>query len=49
MATKNQNLKRQVEFFNEYLEIFGTPEQDYVLININHFKRAQYGEKLKEF
>lgn len=49
MATKNQILKRPVEFFNEYLEAFGTLEKDYVLININHFKRAQYGEKLKEF
>ena len=49
MATKNQILKRPVEFFNEYLELFGTLEQDYSLININHFKRAQYGEKLKEF
>ena len=49
MAIKNQILKRPVEFFNEYLEIFGTMEQDYVLINVNHFKRAQYGDKLKEF
>ena len=49
MANKNQILKRPVEFFNEYLLTFGTIEQDYVLININHFKRAQYGERLKEF
>jgi len=48
-STKNQNLKRPVEFFEEYLKLFGTLEKDYVLININHFKRAQYGEKLKEF
>jgi len=49
MANKNQILKRPVEFFKEYLLTFGTIEQDYVLININHFKRAQYGERLKEF
>jgi hypothetical protein len=49
MANKNQILKKPVDFFNEYLLVFGTLEQDYVLININHFKRAQYGEKLKEF
>ncbi len=49
MGTKNQILKRPVEFFNEYLLQFGTLEQDYVLININHFKRAQYSERLKEF
>ena len=49
MANKNQILKRPVDFFNEYLLAFGTLEQDYVLININHFKRAQYGDKLKEF
>ena len=49
MATKNQILKRPVEFFHEYLQLFGTLEQDYVLININHFKRAQYGDHLKEF
>jgi hypothetical protein len=49
MANKNQILKRPVEFFKDYLLTFGTIEQDYVLININHFKRAQYGERLKEF
>jgi len=49
MANKNQILKKRVEFFNEYLLVFGTLEQDYVMININHFKRAQYGDKLKEF
>ena len=49
MANKNQILKKPIEFFNEYLVEFGTLEQDYVLININHFKRAQYGDKLKEF
>ena len=51
MANKNKNqiLKRPVDFFREYLLTFGTVEQDYVLININHFKRAQYGERLKEF
>ena len=48
-STKNQILKRPVEFFEEYLVLFGTLEQEYVLININHFKRAQYGDKLKEF
>jgi hypothetical protein len=49
MANKNQILKKPVAFFNEYLLEFGTLEQEYVLININHFKRAQYGVKLKEF
>jgi hypothetical protein len=49
MANKNQILKKPVEFFKEYLLTFGTLEQDYILININHFKRAQYGERLKEF
>jgi hypothetical protein len=49
MANKNQILKKPVEFFREYLLTCGTVEQDYVLININHFKRAQYGERLKEF
>jgi hypothetical protein len=49
MASKNQILKKPVEFFNEYLLKFGTLEQDYVLININHFKRAQYSDTLKEF
>ena len=49
MANKNQILKRKVEFFTEYLLTFGTLEQDYILININHFKRAQYSERLKEF
>ena len=47
--TKNQILKRPVDQFEEYLRAFGTQEQDYVLVNIYHFKRAQYGEKLKEF
>jgi hypothetical protein len=47
--SKNQILKKPVEFFHEYLQLFGSLEQDYVLININHFKRAQYGDKLKEF
>ena len=47
--SKNQILKRPVDRFEEYLRAFGTQEQDYVLVNINHFKRAQYGEKLKEF
>lgn len=49
MATKNQILKKPIDFFNEYLLEFGTIEQDYVLININHFKRSQYSDKLKEF
>ena len=49
VSTKNQILKKEVEFFQEYLELFGSLEQDYVMININHFKRAQYGDKLKEF
>jgi hypothetical protein len=49
MANKNQILKKPIDFFNEYLLAFGTLEQDYVMININHFKRAQYGDKLKEF
>lgn len=49
MANKNQILKKPIDFFNEYLLAFGTLEQEYVLININHFKRAQYGDKLKEF
>ena len=48
-VSKNQILKKPVDHFEEYLRAFGTPEQNYVLININHFKRAQYGEKLREF
>ncbi len=49
MGVKNQILKRPVEFFNEYLEKFGTLEKNYILINPNHYKRAEYSDLLKEF
>jgi len=49
MGAKNQILKEKIEFFKEYLIKFGTIENNYVLINPNHFKRAKYSEILKEF
>ena len=49
MGIKNQILKRPVEFFREYLEKFGTLEKNYILINPNHYKRAEYSDLLKEF
>jgi hypothetical protein len=49
MSVKNQILRGKIDFFNEYLFKFGTIENNYVLINPNHFKRAKYSEILKEF
>lgn len=45
----NKILKEKVPFFNEYLLKFGTLENNYVMMNPNHFKRAKYSETLKEF
>ena len=49
MGVKNQILKEKIDFFSEYLIKLGTIENNYVLINPNHFKRAKYSEILKEF
>jgi hypothetical protein len=46
---KNQILKTQVDFFNEYLTMFGTPEKDYILINPNNFKKVKYNGLIKIF
>jgi hypothetical protein len=46
---KNQILKKQVDFFNEYLEMFGTVEKNYILINPNHFKKVKYNGLIKNF
>lgn len=46
---KNQILKKQVDFFNEYLELFGTVEKNYILINPNHFKKVKYNGLIKNF
>ena len=45
----NKILKEKIPFFNEYLLKFGTLENNYVMMNPNHFKRAKYSETLKEF
>jgi hypothetical protein len=46
---KNQILKTQVDFFNEYLTMFGTLEKDYILINPNNFKKVKYNGLIKIF
>ena len=46
---KNQIIKTQVDFFNEYLQIFGTVEKNYILINPNHFKKVKYSGLIKNF
>jgi len=49
MGIKNQILKEKIDFFYDYLLKFGTLENDYILINPNHFKRAKYSDVLNEF
>jgi hypothetical protein len=46
---KNQILKNKVDFFNEYLQLFGTLEKNYILINPNHFKKVKYNGLIKNF
>ncbi len=46
---KNQILKKQVDFFNEYLQLFGSIEKNYILINPNHFKKVKYNGLIKNF
>ena len=46
---KNQILKENILFFNEFLKNIGTIEKNCVCINENHYKQIHYNGQLKEF
>jgi hypothetical protein len=46
---KNQILKDQIKFFEEFVKNIGTREKDYICINENHYKKIDYNGHLKDF
>jgi hypothetical protein len=46
---KNQIIKNKIEFFNDFIKSIGTHEDKYILIDENHYKRAEYKSLIDPF
>lgn len=46
---KNQIIKNKIDFFNDFIKSIGTHEDKYILIDENHYKRAEYKNLIEPF
>jgi hypothetical protein len=46
---KNQIIKNKIENFDEFIKSIGTQEDKYILIDENHYKKAEYKELITPF
>jgi len=46
---KNQIIKNKIDFFSDFIKSIGTQEDNYLLIDENHYKSAEYKNLIDPF